>query len=340
MKAIIQIPCFNEAESLPATLAELPRELPGCDLVEWLVIDDGSSDDTVAVARAHGVDHVVSLPRNQGLATAFRTGLRACIERGADVIVNTDADNQYCAADLPALVRPIVAGHADMVVGCRPIETIEHFSASKKLLQRLGSWVVRAASRADVDDAPSGFRALSRQAAMRLNIFSEYTYTLESLIQAGQKNMAVLSVPVRVNDPLRASRLIKSTGSYLLRSADTIVRIFMTYRPFRFFFVPGALSFLAGFVLGLRFVWYFLNGEGDGHVQSVILAALLLGLGIFLAVVGLLGDLIAVNRKLLEDTRWQLFEIQDALRAPPMDERTTRVQRAGSAPVSRRNASM
>ena len=303
-KLIIQIPCYNEAQTLGVALDALPREVDGFDRVEWLIIDDGSSDDTVEVARAHGVDHVVRHTRNQGLAKGFMTGLNACLARGADVIVNTDADNQYNADDIPALTAPVVEGKADIVVGARPIETIEHFSLAKKLLQKLGSWVVRVASRTDVPDAPSGFRAISRAAAEQLVVFNDYTYTLETIIQAGQKNMAITSVPVRVNDDLRPSRLVKSIPSYIRRSIFTIIRIFVIYRPFRFFGVIGAALFVAGFLIGLRFLWYWLVGEGEGHVQSLILAALLMGMGFQTVLVAFLADLLAANRKLLEDVRY------------------------------------
>ncbi|MEZ4387391.1 MAG: glycosyltransferase family 2 protein [Candidatus Krumholzibacteriia bacterium] len=316
MKLIIQIPCFNEEAALPATLAALPRAVAGCDQVEWLVIDDGSTDGTAAVARANGVDHVVVLPRNRGLAHAFTTGLEACLARGADVIVNTDADNQYCADDIPLLVGPILRGEADLVVGERPISDIAHFSPIKKLLQRLGSAVVRVLSRTDVRDAPSGFRALSREAAFKLNVFSEYTYTLETLIQAGQKSMAVVSVPIRVNGETRPSRLVAGLGSYVQRSVVTMVRIFITYRPLRFFMTTGLAVFLAGFALGLRFLYYYATGAGEGKIQSTILAALLMGTGAFLCVMGLVVDLIAVNRQLLEKLQWRLARLEARGPAP------------------------
>jgi glycosyltransferase involved in cell wall biosynthesis len=312
-KLIIQIPCFNEEGTLALALAELPRAVPGFDVVEWLVIDDGSTDGTVALARACGVDHVVSLPRNQGLARAFTAGLAAAVERGADVIVNTDADNQYDAADIPALVGPILEGRAEIVVGARPIGAMEQYSWVKRMLHRAGTWVVRRASRTDIPDAPSGFRALSRHAAMRINVFSDYTYTLETVIQAGQKAMAITSVPVRTNPDLRPSRLVRSIGGYVRRSMLTIVRIFMTYRPLTFFGLPGAASFGLGFVLGLRYLWFVVQGSGKGHVQSVILAALLLGLGLFLIVVGLLADLISVNRKLLEKVDYRVQRLEEAV---------------------------
>lgn len=303
MKLIIQIPCLNEAETLAIALAALPRQVAGFDVVEWLIIDDGSTDDTVAVARACGVDHVVSHTRNQGLARAFMTGLDACIKLGADVIVNTDADNQYNADDIPALTAPVVAGKADIVVGARPIAAIAHFSPVKKALQRLGSWVVRVASKTDIPDAPSGFRAISSAAARQLVVFNNYTYTLETIIQAGQKNMAITSVPIRVNGDLRPSRLVKSIPSYIRRSIITIIRIFVVYRPFRFFGWIGALLFGAGLLIGLRFLWKYWLGDGDGHVQSLILAAALLVMGFQTFLVAFLADLLAANRKLLEDVR-------------------------------------
>jgi len=304
LKLIIQIPCLNEAETLAITLAALPRQVPGFDVVEWLIIDDGSKDDTVAVARANGVDHIVSHSRNQGLARAFMTGLDSCLNLGADVIVNTDADNQYNADDIPELTAPIVAHRADIVVGARPIETIEHFSLAKKLLQKLGSWVVRVASKTDIPDAPSGFRAMSRSAAQRLMVFNDYTYTLETIIQAGQKNMAIISVPIRVNADLRPSRLVKSIPTYIKRSIVTIIRIFIIYRPFRFFATIGGVIFGIGFLIGLRFLWHYFNGEGDGHIQSLILSAALLLMGFQTMLVAFLADLLAANRKLIEELRF------------------------------------
>lgn len=310
MKLIIQIPCFNEEECLPIALSHLPREVEGFDKVEWLIIDDGSTDRTVEVAREKGVDHIIRLPTNQGLATGFMAGLEGALNAGADVIVNTDADNQYAAGDIPKLVKPILSGEAEYVIGARPIDDIEHFSISKKILQKLGSMVVRIASNTDLPDAPSGFRAMSRQAAMRLNVFSEYTYTLETIIQAGQKNMAVTSVPIGTNKELRESRLVKSIPNYVKRSILTIFRIFMTYRPIRFFAVPGGISFVLGLALGLRFLYFYMSGTGGGHIQSVILSALLLGIGFFLIVAALIADLIAVNRKLMEDIQYRLRKIQ------------------------------
>lgn len=309
MKLIIQIPCFNEAISLPITLAELPREVEGFDVVEWLVIDDGSSDGTAEVARELGVDHVVRFKKNQGLASAFSAGIGVCIEEGADVIVNTDADNQYDARDIPLLVKPILERSADMVIGSRPVSDIKHFSVPKKILQRVGSTVVRIVSGTEIEDAPSGFRAFSRDAAKKINIFSEYTYTVETIIQAGMKNIAITSVPVRVNTELRESRLIKSIAHYVSRSILTIIRIFAVYKPFRFFAAIGFVLFLIGLVLAARFLIYYLAGDGSGHVQSLILSALLVGLGAQSVMVAFLADLMAVNRKLLEQIKFDQREL-------------------------------
>lgn len=309
-KLIIQIPCHNEAEVLPITLAELPDRVPGFDDVEVLVIDDGSDDETARVAREHGVDHVIVSSRRRGLAHAFTMGLQASVAAGADVIVNTDADNQYRADDIPLLVSPIVEDGAEMVVGERPIERIQHFSAVKKLLQRLGSWVVRQVSGTEVGDTTSGFRAFSRDAAMQLHVFNEYTYTLETIIQAGLKGMAVSSVPVRVNPDLRPSRLVESIPSYVRRQLLTIVRIFVVYKPFATFAGIGGVTFSVGFLIGLRFLYFYLTGDGTGHVQSLILAALLLGSGFALVVTGFVTDLIASNRKLLERLDWEVQRLR------------------------------
>lgn len=300
MKLIIQIPCLNEAETLAIAMAELPREVEGFDVVEWLVIDDGSTDGTSDVARRNGAHHVVRHPVNRGLAVGFMSGLDACLQLGADVIVNTDADNQYCAADIPKLTAPVLAHEADIVIGARPIDQIEHFSWIKKKLQRLGSWAVRVASKTDVADAPSGFRAISREAAMQLNVFNAYTYTLETIIQAGQSNLRIASVPIRTNGDLRPSRLVKSISSYVQRSLITILRVFVIYRPLKFFASLGAIFTLVGLAAGVRYLWYFFDGYGAGHVQSVILCALSLIVGMLLFMMGVIGDLIATNRKLLE----------------------------------------
>jgi glycosyltransferase involved in cell wall biosynthesis len=304
MKLIIQLPCYNEAQTLAVALKALPREVEGFESVEWLIIDDGSEDETVEVARKSGVDHVVRHTHNMGLAKAFMTGIDACIALGADVIVNTDADNQYNADDIPILVAPVVEGRADLVVGARPISAIEHFSPLKKFLQKLGSWVVRSASRTDIPDAPSGFRAISRHAALHLVVFNEYTYTLETIIQAGQKNMAITSVPIRVNEDLRPSKLVKNIPSYIKRSIVTIIRIFAIYRPVAFFGSIGTLLFGAGSLVGLRFVYYYFTNGGEGHVQSLILAAILLGMGFQTLLVAFIADLLSANRKLIEETRY------------------------------------
>jgi glycosyltransferase involved in cell wall biosynthesis len=306
-KLIIQIPCFNEAGQLPAMLAELPREVPGFDRVEWLVIDDGSTDGTAEVARAHGVDHVVRHEVNRGLANAFMTGLEAALRRGADVIVNTDADNQYDSACIPDLVAPILAGEARMVVGARPIREHEAFSPVKKALQLLGSWAVRRASGTSVPDAPSGFRAISRPLAMRLYVFNSHTYTLETIIQAGRLNEPVASVPVRVNPATRESRLIKSMLSYVMRSAVTIVRIFILYRPLRFFTAVAALLALPGLLAFARFLVFYLQGEGGGNVQSLVIGAALIAAGVVTMIGGLLADLVAANRILLAEVRSRLL---------------------------------
>jgi glycosyltransferase involved in cell wall biosynthesis len=301
MKLIIQIPCHNEEASLPITLAELPRQIAGVDEVEVLVVNDGSTDQTVAVARRHGAEHVVGFPRNQGLAKAFMLGVRSALELGADIIVNTDADNQYDARDIPRLVEPIIAGRAEIVVGARPIASIQHFSRVKKLLQRLGSFVVARVSGTRVTDAPSGFRAFSREAAASLNVFSSYTYTLETIIQAGQKNMSIVSVPVRVNADLRPSRLVRSITSYVRRSVTTMLRILVIYQPFRFFITIGSVLFLSGAALGLRFLYYYFGGNGDGHIQSLILAAVLMIIGFQTGLLAFIADLLSVNRRLLEE---------------------------------------
>ena len=310
MKLIIQIPCLNEAETLTIALAEIPREVEGFSTVEWLIIDDGSTDNTADVARRNGVHHVVRHPVNRGLAEAFMTGIDACLKLGADVIVNTDADNQYNGADIPKLTAPVLAGHAEIVIGARPISETEHFSWIKKKLQHLGSWAVRVASHTDVADAPSGFRAISREAAMRLNVFNAYTYTLETIIQAGQSNMRIISVPIRTNADLRPSRLVKSISSYVQRSLATILRVFVIYKPLKFFAFFGAIFTLAGVIAGARFLWYLFEDNGEGHIQSVIFCALCIIAGLLLFMMGVIGDLIATNRKLLERINLRLQHIE------------------------------
>lgn len=301
MKLIIQIPCYNEAETLPATVAQLPRQIDGIDEVEFLVIDDGSSDETAAAAEACGVDHVLRMPHHAGLAAVFAAGLDACLRLGADFIVNTDADNQYHAGDIPKLIEPILAGRAELVIGVRPIQDIEHFSPAKKLMQRLGSWVVRMVSDTDVPDAPSGFRAISRAAALRLNVFNSYTYTLETIIQAGRKGIPITSVPIRTNPYLRPSRLMRSTVGYVVRSLVTIGRIFMVYKPARFFAYLGTIPFSLGFLLGMRWIVLYFDDPTRGRVPSLILAAIMLLMGFQVWVLGLVADLLNVNRTLLEE---------------------------------------
>jgi glycosyltransferase involved in cell wall biosynthesis len=301
MKLIIQIPCLNEAETLSIALADLPKHIPGIDVIETLIIDDGCTDNTVEVALANGVHHVVGFRRNQGLARAFMLGIQACLERGADIIVNTDADNQYVAEDIALLVRPILEQRADLVIGARPISEIQHFSLLKKALQRVGSWVVRLVSNTDVADAPSGFRAMSREVGMVLNVFSDYTYTLETIIQAGQKNLRISSVPIRVNGELRPSRLVRSILAYVRRSIFTMLRIFVVYRPLRFFMSVSLVPLLLGLGLGARFIVYYTQGHGGGHVQSLILVAVLLMMAFQTMLLAVLADLQSVNRRLLED---------------------------------------
>lgn len=310
MKLIIQVPCLNEAMTLGTALATLPRRVEGFDAVEWLVVDDGSTDGTAELARELGVDHVVRHPVNRGLAAAFMTGIDAALRSGADVIVNTDADNQYEAADIPLLVQPILERRADMVIGARPIAQTEHFSWIKKQLQHLGSWAVRLASKTDVADAPSGFRAMTRETAMRLNVFNAYTYTLETIIQAGLSNLTVVSVPIRTNPDLRPSRLVRSIPNYVKRSLLTILRVFVIYRPLALFIWVSSLLIMVGIVLGLRYLVFFASGNGSGHVQSLILAALCIMLGGQAFMMGLVADLISTNRKLMEqmDLRLQRSE--------------------------------
>ena len=306
-KLIIQIPCFNEEETLGKTLSALPRTVAGFDKVEWLVIDDGSRDGTVRVARECGVEHIISLPHNRGLARAFMVGLEASLKAGADVIVNTDADNQYDASCIPALVAPILAGRAQVVIGERPIMSVQDFSLVKKLLQRLGSAVVKLASNTSIPDAPSGFRAIHADAALQMSVFSDYSYTLETIIQAGRNNIAITSVPVTVNLVTRPSRLVRSIPSYVRRSLLTIIRIFILYKPFRFFLYLGTLFMLPGLAIGVRFFVSYLEGQGQGHIQSLILAAVLLVTAAVVYAAGIIADLTAANRTLLEEVRMRLL---------------------------------
>ncbi|MCL1854529.1 MAG: glycosyltransferase family 2 protein [Clostridia bacterium] len=310
MKLMIQIPCFNEADTLQIALDQLPKAIAGIEQLEILVIDDGSEDKTVQVAREWGVNHIVSLKHNQGLAKGFMAGIDACLHLGADIIVNTDADNQYCGEDIEKLVRPILEKKADMVIGQRPINETEHFTNRKKTFQKLGSWVVRLASNTQVPDAPSGFRAFSREAALRLNVVNEYTYTLETIIQAGWSRTAIASVLVRTNPELRPSRLFSGMWKYIQRSATVIVRAFAMYRPMRFFGIIGGIFFLAGIILGVRFLTYYFQGMGNGHVQSLVLCAALLMIGMQIFITGILADILSGNRKLLEDVQYRVRKME------------------------------
>lgn len=309
MKLIIQIPCYNEAETLEIALNALPKHIDGIDEIEYLIINDGSKDNTVEVARNWGVHYVVNFKQNKGLAKGFMAGLDACLRNGADIIVNTDADNQYVGEDIEKLVRPILNGEADMVIGERPIDQTEHFSPLKKKLQHFGSWVVRKASKTNIPDAPSGFRAYSREAAMRMNVVNEYTYTLETIVQAGRNRMAITSVPIRTNGELRPSRLFSSMFGYVKKSMLTIIRAFMMYKPLMFFTTLGSILGLIGAGLGIRFLVYFFSGAGAGHIQSLILASMMIILGVQTVIVGLQGDIIAANRKLLEDVQYHVRKL-------------------------------
>lgn len=306
MKLIIQIPCYNEENTLPDTVADLPAAIPGIDEIEYLIINDGSTDGTVAAAKRCGVHHIVSYSKNKGLAGAFMTGIDACLRLGADIIVNTDADNQYCGKDIEKLIRPILSGRAEMVIGERPISEIDDFSPLKKFLQKLGSFVVRKVSGTDVPDAPSGFRAYTRESAMKLNVVSRYTYTLETIIQAGDKCVALESVQIRTNPKIRKSRLFKSMGGYIKRSVGTMFRIFLMYKPFKVFAAVGGFVFAIGVLLGIRFLAYYFSGGGMGHIQSLILAAILLIIGFQTFTIGLLADVISANRKLIEDVQYRV----------------------------------
>ncbi|MDA9176133.1 glycosyltransferase family 2 protein [Alphaproteobacteria bacterium] len=310
MKLIIQIPCLNEEGSLPVALAALPRDVEGFDRVEWLVIDDGSTDKTVEVAKAHGVDHVVILPYNQGLAKAFTAGLLESAKLGADVVVNTDADNQYDASFIPALTAPILANETDMVIGARPINSVKHFSPMKKLLQNLGSAVVRWASSTKVKDAPSGFRAMKLPEALQLNVYNGFTYTIETIIQAGHHGMRITNVDVDVNDDLRASRLVRSIPSYVMRNMLTILRYFVIYKPIRFFFFIAAFPLFVALVLFGRFSLFYLLGDGGGKIQSLIIASAMLGFGALLLALGVIGDILSVNRRLLEKIQYNMIRNQ------------------------------
>lgn len=303
MKLVIQIPCLNEEKSLPLTIKDLPRHIEGIDEIEILVIDDGSTDRTVEVAHELGVDKVISLGNNKGLAKAFVAGVNRALDMGADIIVNTDADNQYNAKYIEELIKPILEKRADIVIGTRPVSKIKHFSVLKKVLQKLGSWVMRLVSKTDVKDAPSGFRAFSKEAALQLNVFDAYTYTLETIIQAKAKGLVIECVEVDVNAELRKSRLFSNMFQYIIRSIFTMLRMFIIYRPFRFFVLFGSLFLVSGLILGGRFLYYYLSGSGQGHIQSLILAAILLITGVQVSLIAVLSELISINRKLLEDVQ-------------------------------------
>lgn len=308
MKLIIQIPCYNEEQTLAATVADLPRTLPGIDAIEYLVIDDGSQDRTSEIALTLGVHHIVRHKHNRGLAAAFQSGLNQALKLGADIIVNTDADNQYCGADISRLVEPLVAGTADIVVGDRGVAALEKFSPLKRWLQRAGSWVVERAAGIPIPDATSGFRAFSRTAALQLTVLSEYTYTLETLIQAGVRGMSVVFMPIHTNPDTRSSRLIRSVPSFMALSAVTILRFYSMYRPLRVFMSIGLTLFAAAIALGVRFLYFYIEGRGSGHIQSLILATIFSIVGVLVAVMGLLADSISLNRKISEEILFRIRE--------------------------------
>jgi len=306
MKLIIQIPCFNEEKTLPLTLKDLPVKISGIDQIEVLIIDDGSSDKTVDAAKAGGVNHILSLSQRQGLAAVFKRGIDRSLELGADIIVNTDGDNQYCGQDIEKLVRPILEKRAEIVIGCRDINAIKHFSFIKKLLQYFGSYVVRKFSRLDIPDATSGFRAYSREAALKINIFSAYTYTIETIIQAGKKGIPATHVSIRTNDKLRESRLIKNIPAYIFKSVATMLRIYLMYEPLKTFFVIGLISLAPGLLLILRFFYLYFTEGRSGHVQSLVIAGALLIMGLGVMLLGLLGHIISANRRLIEEVLYRL----------------------------------
>lgn len=311
MKLIIQIPCYNEEKYLKDTIKDLPKKLEGINDIEYLIIDDGSTDGTVDVAKKSGVHHIVRHSRNFGLSKAFSTGIKTCLKLGADIIVNTDADNQYCGKDIKKLIKPILVKKAGIVIGARPIDKVKTFSVIKKVLQKLGSWVVRILSGTNVQDAPSGFRAISKEAAYKINVFNKYTYTLETIIQAGRKDIPIISVPIEVNEVHRPSRLIKNIPSYVFTSIVTIIRMFITYKPLRFFASLSGLFFLAGLIIGIRYLYFFILGNGAGHIQSLILMLILLILSFLLFMMGLLGNLMSVNRVLIEDIQYIIRKMEN-----------------------------
>ncbi len=329
MKLIIQIPCYNEAETLEVALNDLPKKIEGIDQIEYLIINDGSKDNTVEVARKWGVNYIVNFRRNKGLAKGFIAGIDACLRNGADIIVNTDADNQYCGSDIEKLVRPILDGTADIVIGERPIDSTEHFSPLKKKLQHFGSWVVRKASKTDIPDAPSGFRAFSRDAAMRMNVINEYTYTLETIVQAGRNRMAITSVPINTNAELRPSRLFSSMYGYIKKSMLTIIRSFLMYRPLQFFCIIGLILLLIGMGIGIRFLVFFFMGNGAGHIQSLILASMMIILGVMTGIVGLQADIISANRKILEDIQYHVKRVDYQLAKREDNSQDSKSDRSG-----------
>ncbi|HEY3729332.1 MAG TPA: glycosyltransferase family 2 protein [Solirubrobacteraceae bacterium] len=317
MKLIIQIPCFNEQDQLPLTLSHLPRQIEGFDTVEWLVIDDGSTDKTIEAARANGVDHIVRLTNHKGLAAAFQAGLDAGLKLGADVIVNTDADNQYEGGDVPKLVAPILRGEADMVIGDRQVDVNENFSRSKRRLQRLGSWVVRQASSTEIPDTTSGFRAYNREAALQMQAVSKFTYTLETIIQAGKLLVAVDHVPVRTNPKTRESRLFPSMTAYIRRNGLSIFRIYSQYEPLKVFWGGALVMGVAALAVFIRFVVYFIEGQGRGHVQSLIAGAVLFNAAMLLGSLGVIGDLLDAQRTLSQRTFERVRRIELQLGVEP-----------------------
>ena len=320
-KLIIQIPCLDEAETLPATLRDLPQRIPGIDRIEVLIVDDGSTDGTVEVARSLGVDHIIALRGRRGLAAAFTAGIDASLKLGADFIVNTDGDNQYAGDDIPKLVAPLVSGEADVVIGDRNVAALQHLSWSRKRLQHLGSWVVRQVSNTRVPDTTSGFRAYTRDAALRMNIVSEFTYTLESIIQAGKRRMAIAHVPIRSNARTRPSRLFDSVWVYIKRSTSTIVRIYTMYEPFKVFTTIGIVTFAAGLAVSFRFLYFYFNNDGAGHIQSLLLAAVLMIVGFQVLLIGLVADVISANRKLLEDLLYRVRSMElNSTKSVPYDQ--------------------
>lgn len=312
MKLIIQIPCHNEEHALPETIQDLPRHIEGVDSIEVLIIDDGSTDDTYKVARSLGVDHIIRFPNCRGLANAFGNGINTAISLGADIIVNTDADNQYFGADIEKLIEPILEGKADVVIGDRNTDSIQHFSFLKRKLQKFGSWVVRQVSGTKIPDATSGFRAYSREAALRIQLLTDFTYTLETIISAGKKRMAIHHIPVRTNPQTRESRLFLNMGDYIKKSVVTIIRIYTHYEPLKIFFYIGSFAFGIGVIIGIRFLYYYIFGNSQGHIQSLILAAVLLIVGFQIILIGLVSDLIFGNRKILEEILYRLKKMEFA----------------------------